>query len=94
MKAGERGPFQLGIRPEHIEIAPAGQGLAARVEFVEHLGDHQVVHSRLLHNQQRVVAKVPMTVRGDDTGEIVGLRLDSRWCRLFAQDGRVVAAAT
>ena len=93
MRADERGPFQLGIRPEHIEIAPAGQGLAARVDFVEHLGDHRVVHSRLLHNEQTVVAKVPMSVRADDGGQIVGLRLDTRWCRLFCEDGRAVAAA-
>jgi len=93
MTSGESGPFQLGIRPEHIEVVPAGQGLAARVEFVEHLGDHQVVHSNLLHNQQRVVAKVPMSTRVDDSAELVGLQLDPRWCRLFSEDGRVVAAA-
>jgi len=93
MASGESGPFQLGIRPEHIEVTPAGQGLAAHVEFVEHLGDHQVVHSTLLHNRQRVVAKIPMSVRVDDSAELVGLRLDSRWCRLFSEDGRVVAAA-
>ena len=93
MTSGESGPFQLGIRPEHIEVVPAGQGLAAHVEFVEHLGDHQVVHSTLLHNRQRVVAKIPMSTRVDDSAELVGLRLDSRWCRLFSEDGRVVAAA-
>ena len=93
MKSGESGPFQLGIRPEHIEVVPAGQGLAAHIEFVEHLGDHQVVHSNLLHNQQRVVAKVPMSARVDESTELVGLRLDPRWCRLFSEDGRVVAAA-
>jgi multiple sugar transport system ATP-binding protein len=93
MKAGEHGPLLLGIRPEHIEITPAGQGLPARVVFVEHLGDHQVVHSTLLHNQQRVVAKVSMSARTDDTGEIVSLRLDSRWCRLFSENGSVIAAA-
>jgi len=93
MTSGESGPFQLGIRPEHIEVVPAGQGLVAHVEFVEHLGDHQVVHSTLLHNRQRVVAKIPMSTRVDDSAELVGLRLDSRWCRLFSEDGRVVAAA-
>ena len=93
MTSGESGPFQLGIRPEHIEVVPAGQGLAAHVEFVEHLGDHQVVHSTLLHNRQRVVAKIPMSTRVDDSAELIGLRLDSRWCRLFSEDGRVVAAA-
>ena len=93
MTSSESGPFQLGIRPEHIEVVAAGQGLAAHVEFVEHLGDHQVVHSNLLHNQQRVVAKVPMSARVDDAQELVGLQLDPRWCRLFSEDGRVVAAA-
>ena len=94
LTSGESGPFQLGIRPEHIEVAPAGEGLLpAHIEFVEHLGDHQVVHSSLLHNQQRIIAKVPMTARVDESAESVGLRLDPRWCRLFSEDGRVVAAA-
>ena len=94
VQAGENGPFQLGIRPEHIEVAPAGEGLLpAHIEFVEHLGDHQVVHSSLLHNRQRIIAKVPMTHRFDcDDGEI-GIALPPAWCHLFDRDGRACQMA-
>jgi hypothetical protein len=34
-----------------------------------------------------------MSSRVDGNAEIVGLQFDARWCRLFSEDGRVVAAA-
>jgi multiple sugar transport system ATP-binding protein len=34
----------LGARPEHLDAAPAGAGLPARVEFVEPLGSETLVH--------------------------------------------------
>ena len=37
-------PVVLGIRPEHLEVAPAGAGLPARVELVEPLGSETIVH--------------------------------------------------
>lgn len=84
---GESNAFVFGVRPEHVEISPVGEGVTARVEFVEHLGDHRVVHTTLVHNQQRVAAKVTMSTRMDFSGEMVGLRFDSNMCHLFAKDG-------
>jgi multiple sugar transport system ATP-binding protein len=85
------GAMTLGVRPEHISIAPEGQGLAARVEFVEHLGDHQVVHTTLLHNQQRVSAKVPVATRvADGSGGLVRLQLDAGGCHLFNANGQAM----
>ena len=84
------GPLVLGIRPEHIEISTDGQGIPAQVEYVEHLGDHHVLYSRLVHNQQRVIAKIPMTAHTAETDGLVALRLESRWCRVFDKDGAVV----
>lgn len=87
----DAGVMTLGVRPEHISIAPQGRGLAARVEFVEHLGDHQVVHTTLLHNQQRVCAKVPVTTRVAEGGAgIVGLQLDAGGCHLFNASGQAM----
>jgi len=85
------GAMTLGVRPEHISIAPEGRGLAARVEFVEHLGDHQVVHTTLLHNQQRVSAKVPVATRvADGSGGLVRLQLDAGGCHLFNANGQAM----
>ena len=87
----DAGAMTLGVRPEHISIAPQGQGLAARVEFVEHLGDHQVIHTTLLHSQQRVAAKVSAATRvADGDGGIVGLQLDAGGCHLFNASGQAM----
>ena len=87
----DAGAMTLGVRPEHISIAPQGHGLAARVEFVEHLGDHQVVHTTLLHNEQRVCAKVPVSTRVAEGGAgIVGLQLDAGGCHLFNANGQAM----
>ncbi|WP_188697823.1 ABC transporter ATP-binding protein [Silvimonas amylolytica] len=80
-------PATLGIRPEHVRITTESEGLAARVDFVEHLGDHQVVHGKLLHTDQPVVAKVPMSVSLDDANPVVGLAFNPAACRLFDQQG-------
>ena len=77
----------LGIRPEHVGLVNKGQGIPARIDFVEHLGDHQVVYAELIHKAQRIVAKVPMTHRFDrDEGEI-GIDLPTAWCHLFDDRG-------
>ncbi|GGP21088.1 ABC transporter ATP-binding protein [Silvimonas iriomotensis] len=83
-------PATLGIRPEHVHITAGGEGLAARVDFVEHLGDHQVVHSKLLHSDQRVVAKVPMNIQLDGDNPLIGLSFNPAACRLFDQQGVAV----
>lgn len=80
----------LGVRPEHVEIVSREQGLPARIDFVEHLGDHQVIHSNLLHNNQRVVAKAPMTASFENDGDVIGLKMNPSWCRLFNDDGIAV----
>jgi len=83
----------LGIRPEHVALVEEGQGIPARIDFVEHLGDHQVVYADLLHKGQRIIAKVPMTHRFDcDDGEI-GIALPPAWCHLFDRDGRACQMA-
>jgi hypothetical protein len=49
------------------------------------------VHTTLLHNQQRVSAKVPVSTRvADGGGGIVGLQLDARGCHLFNASGQAM----
>ncbi len=50
------GPITLGIRPEHLELAP--QGLALRVQLVELLGSETVVIGRLA-NGDPISIRVP-----------------------------------
>ncbi|MBB5190901.1 multiple sugar transport system ATP-binding protein [Silvimonas terrae] len=83
-------PVTLGVRPEHVHITAADDGLAARVDFIEHLGDHQVIHSKLLHNDQRVVAKVPMHINVDGDNPLIGLTFNPAACRLFDHQGAAV----
>jgi multiple sugar transport system ATP-binding protein len=40
-------PHCIGIRPEHIEILVAGQGLPATVVLAEHLGDSSIYHCQV-----------------------------------------------
>lgn len=37
-------PYCIGIRPEHVDIVEAGQGLPAKVVLAEHLGDASIYH--------------------------------------------------
>ena len=40
-------PHCIGIRPEHIEIVEASQGLPAKVILAEHLGDSSIFHCQV-----------------------------------------------
>ncbi|MET0334207.1 MAG: sn-glycerol-3-phosphate ABC transporter ATP-binding protein UgpC, partial [Rhizobacter sp.] len=37
----------FGIRPEHLQLTQVGDGLAARIALLEHLGDSTIVHATL-----------------------------------------------
>jgi multiple sugar transport system ATP-binding protein len=84
---GANSSFMFGVRPEHVGISAVGEGIAAHVEFVEHLGDHRVIHTNLAHNQQRVSAKISMSERLDIDGDMVGLRFEATRCHLFTPEG-------
>ena len=49
----------VGLRPEHIALAEAGEGPAAVVDFVEPLGPETLVHLLLADGGHRVIARVP-----------------------------------
>src|SRR5471032_1285135 len=40
------GELTLGVRPEYLGIGAPGEGLPARVELVEHLGDVSLLHAQ------------------------------------------------
>jgi sn-glycerol 3-phosphate transport system ATP-binding protein len=49
-------PLTLGIRPEHLALAP--DGLEIVVELVEPLGSETVVHGRVAESDQTLVVKL------------------------------------
>ncbi|MFC0481681.1 TOBE domain-containing protein [Gellertiella hungarica] len=57
---GLPGAATVGIRPEHLLLEDATHpgGLAARVEFVEELGDVRLIHL-LTEADEKIVAKQP-----------------------------------
>jgi multiple sugar transport system ATP-binding protein len=80
----------LGIRPEHIRFADAGE-LAGAVYAVEYLGSTQIVTVETADG--RLKARVPAAQRLRP-GETVALALDSDRLSLFdAASGRAIASA-
>ena len=82
-----RGPVTLAIRPEDWFLA--SDGLPARVEHAEFLGDHALVHLRM--------GEAPVVLRGEaglrvTVGETLHLRFPPARALLFGADGRRLAA--
>ena len=76
----------LGVRPEHVAIGDAVDGIAGTVLLAEHLGSETLVHIDLDGVDGQIVAEVPgqMTVR---TGTKVGLSFVPESCHVFGPDG-------
>ncbi|MDO5642831.1 MAG: sn-glycerol-3-phosphate ABC transporter ATP-binding protein UgpC [Paracoccus sp. (in: a-proteobacteria)] len=61
LPSGMTGDVMIGIRPEHFQPVPDGQGALAKVLLVEPLGSDTLVHARLAG--QQVIARVPPDTR-------------------------------
>jgi multiple sugar transport system ATP-binding protein len=89
-EAPHHGNFEIGIRPEHIQVGgsdDAEAAFAGRVHLVEHLGN-----STLLHIESQA-GRVAAQVSGDDqtnVGDSVGVILDANKAHLFASNQQVV----
>ena len=86
------GTVQLGIRPEHITLLPAGQGrMTATVLLRETLGGDAYLYVRTRAGTQMV-----LRAEGDTTldhGAEVGLDLPAALCHHFDADGRNLGVA-
>jgi ABC-type sugar transport system ATPase subunit len=84
------GTVRLGIRPEHLILAPPGQGrLSVTVLLRETLGSDAFLYVRTAADQQMVVR-----VDGDteiDHGATVRLEMPLGRCHFFGADGRRLA---
>ena len=84
------GVQRAGLRPEHLHLAPAGQGIAATVALAEHLGDSSIIHLKVEGIPELLTAKVGADTIPVDAGQSVGLAPDAAWALAFGADGRLV----
>jgi multiple sugar transport system ATP-binding protein len=85
------GVQRVGLRPEHLHLVPAGQGIAASVALAEHLGDTSIIHLRVDGLGELLTAKVGPEHGQVDAGQTVGLAPDAAWSLAFGADGRLAA---
>ena len=81
----------MGLRPEHLHLLPAGQGVGAQVVLAEHLGDSSIIHLRVEGIPDLLTAKVGAGHQRLESGQDVGLRLDADWALGFDADARLAA---
>ena len=81
---------RAGLRPEHLHLAPAGQGIAASVALAEHLGDSSIVHLKVDGIGELLTAKVGTESIAVDAGQTIGLAPDAAWALTFGADGRLI----
>jgi multiple sugar transport system ATP-binding protein len=80
----------LGVRPEHIDLLPAGQGVPARINYCEYFGSHWVADLESpLGTLKAVASKDQRPVEG----EAVGLRLHTERLVLFDRKTELLMAS-
>jgi multiple sugar transport system ATP-binding protein len=82
------GDCVLGVRPDDLQVVAAGQGLAARVDLVEHLGDLVIVYATLAGSGEPLAIKQLPGLAPPAMGATVGLLPDPARLYLFDADGR------
>ena len=80
----------LGVRPEHIDLVPAGQGVPARVNYCEYFGSHWVVDLESPLGSLKAVAPKGIS---PVQGEAVGLRLHTERLVLFDSQTELLLAS-
>jgi multiple sugar transport system ATP-binding protein len=82
---------RVGLRPEHLHLAPAGQGIPASIVLAEHLGDSSIIHLRVDGVPDLLNAKVGTEFSRCEAGQTVGLAPDAPWALVFGADGRLIS---
>ncbi|RCW40991.1 carbohydrate ABC transporter ATP-binding protein (CUT1 family) [Halopolyspora algeriensis] len=79
----------VGLRPEQLEVVPAGQGIDVRIDLVEELGSESYVHAHLVDDRggasTRLVARSHRRAPGR-LGETIGLRHGAGSVHVFHPD--------
>ena len=80
----------VGIRPEDVRVAPAGEGIAARVYATEPLGGETVVDLKLGDRVVKALAPPTLELAPDAA---VGIVFDSARIHLFTDAGSAALSA-
>ena len=83
---------KVGIRPEHLHLGDAAQGVAAEVMLAEHLGDASIIHLRVDGVDELLTAKVAANEGRVVAGQQVGLSFDLNGALAFSADGVLLAS--
>ncbi len=78
---------RAGLRPEHLRVLPAGQGVPASVVLAEHLGDSSILHLKVDGVADLINAKVGTDHQPLVAGQAVGLAADADWALVFDAQG-------
>jgi multiple sugar transport system ATP-binding protein len=81
---------RAGLRPEHLHLVPAGQGIPASVVLAEHLGDSSIIHLRVEGVSELLIAKVGTESNELAAGQAAGLAPDAAWALAFGADSRLL----
>ena len=81
---------RAGLRPEHVQVVEAAQGIPARIELAEHLGDASILHLRVEGVDELLTAKVDAHHERLQNGQAVGLLADASWVLGFDEQGRLL----
>ncbi len=77
---------RLGVRPEHLQLAPAGEGVPAQLEFAEHLGDTHLLYARVEGLDKPLTLKLNGAAPALQAGDRLGLAATAS--RVLGFDGR------
>jgi multiple sugar transport system ATP-binding protein len=78
---------KIGVRPEHLQVVPQGQGIAATVVLAEHLGDVSILHLRVQGVEALLNAKVSAQLGHFAAGQAVGMSADASHALSFDDHG-------
>ena len=82
---------RAALRPEHLTLVPAGQGIPATVVLAEHLGDVSILYLRVDGVGDLLNAKIATGHQAQySTGQTVGLAPDASWALTFDADRRLL----
>ncbi len=81
----------LGIRPEHLTVTRVENGLAARIDLLEHLGDSLIVHATLRGTDNPISLRLSADHAGLGAGQDIGIQPQPARALLFDAAGQAVA---
>jgi len=85
------GELALGIRPEHIELTRVGEGLTAKIDILEHLGDSIIVYAKLHGSDTPLAIRLPGEHIDLRAGNDVGMLPKTGRAILFDGQGQSVS---